>query len=604
MSSKNNVSVKGFPNTVSGFVWHFAKQNKWLLIALFFLVFIHRATYVFWPYSSKMVIDAFSKYVAAGSPSGELVSYVGWVFGLYLFMWLFGVSLYRCYRIVQAWLFPKIRTDIKRDVLEYTKKHSYNFYINHFAGNIVNKINDLGNGWGDIMKLIMQMFGAVILFISTFSFFSVVHSGFTAICLFWMTIHLGICFFRMKRWNKISEEASEANSVLVGKTIDSVSNYSNVKSFAGEKQENGFLLPFFMGKLKKDRTRGITIHRDYMFLGVICVAILHLPIFALMVYLYQKGVISVSDIVFVMAAVDMVSDITYDLGDDITSLTEYHGQVKQALWVTSTPIEIKDAPSAPSLKISNAEIDFKEVGFCYEGRKKELFKKFNLSVKSGEKVGVVGYSGAGKSSLIHLLLRYFDVASGSIKIDEQDIRTISQKSLREHIAFIPQDTMLFHRSIFENIRYGKPNASRAEVMVAAKKAFAHDMIMATPKGYDSLVGDRGIKLSVGQRQRIAIARAILKDAPILILDEATSALDSETEVKIQKSLELLMKGRTTIAIAHRLSTLRNMDRIIVLDAGKIVEQGSHRALLAKKGLYAHLWSMQSDGFILTSDNNE
>ena len=270
--------------------------------------------------------------------------------------------------------------------------------------------------------------------------------------------------------------------------------------------------------------------------------------------------------------------------------------LKDGLKLLSRPFEVVDAPNARRLKVKAGQIDFKDVNYHYK-HSDALFKGFNLHINAGEKIGLVGRSGSGKSTLIKLLSRYYDIQGGSICIDEQNIAEVTQKSLRAAIALIPQDPSLFNRTIMENIRYGKLRASDEEVYAAAKKAYIHDFIMSLPEGYKSKVGERGVMLSGGERQRIAIARAILKDAPILILDEATSALDSESEKYIQASIRELMKNKTVIAIAHRLSTLKEMDKIIVMDKGKIIESGTHTELLRKKGLYHGFYDMQSQGFI-------
>ena len=281
--------------------------------------------------------------------------------------------------------------------------------------------------------------------------------------------------------------------------------------------------------------------------------------------------------------------------NQIPGITERLGSAVKAYSELVVPIEVCDAENAPALQVENGEIEFKNLSFKY--KRKWILRDFNLKIKPGERVGLVGPSGAGKTTLVNLLMRFYDPNNGEILVDGQNIRDISQDSLRENIAFIPQEPTMFNRTLRENIAYGKENATDTEIRRAAKRAAAHEFIMGTDKKYDSMVGDRGIKLSGGQKQRVAIARAFLKDAPILVLDEATSALDSETEVAIQKSFDELAMGRTTVAIAHRLSTLRNMDRIVVLKDGHIIEQGTHAQLLRKRGEYARLWNMQSGGFL-------
>jgi ATP-binding cassette subfamily B protein len=289
----------------------------------------------------------------------------------------------------------------------------------------------------------------------------------------------------------------------------------------------------------------------------------------------------------------------FEVGSMIRNIEEAFLSAASMTEIILQDVEIIDAPHAKKLKVTDGVLDLNAVRFAYHdgSSNSDVFKNLTLSIPSGQKIGLVGPSGGGKSTFTRLLLRFDDIDSGSISIDGQDVRSVTQASLRRAVSYVPQEPLLFHRSIFENIAYGKPEATPSEVREAAKLAFAEEFIGKLPKGYDTIVGERGVKLSGGQRQRVAIARAILKDAPILVLDEATSALDSESEVYIQKALEQLMQGRTTIVIAHRLSTIQKMDRIIVLSEGNVVEDGTHQALQKAKGLYAKLWAHQSGGFI-------
>ena len=587
----------GIPQTIPAFIWHFARRYKWACGSIFVLTMLRGAITVFWPYSAKMIIDAFVGFANGGDPIGRLAAHIWPVIAVYFSVYALSIAVNRAVKFLASIYMPELITSVKTGVLARVQSQSYSFFINHFAGNVVNKVNDLGNETRNLLKHLWHICEISVFIAVSFAAFASVRWQFTAACFAWGACYLGYCFARMRVWNRLSEESGEAGSVLTGRVIDSVSNYITVKSFAGEKPERALLMPFFLDRQRKSRKAALTMNIDYMFLSIFTLLFLYAPVFYMVFRFYAAGTIGVGDIIFVVTAVDYTQEKVVQLSDVMAEFSESLGVMRQAMWVVSSPIEIKDGPGAKALRVRRAGIEFRNVGFRYESRKDALFNDFSLSIKPGEKIGLVGHSGAGKSSIVHLLLRYFDVSSGALLIDGQDISKATQESLRRAIAFIPQDTSLFHRTIYDNILYGRPDAVRSEVLAAAKKAYAHELILATPRGYESLVGDRGIKLSVGQRQRIAIARAILKDAPILILDEATSALDSETELGIQKSLEALMKGRTTIAIAHRLSTLRNMDRIIVLDQGRIAEEGTHKSLLAKKGLYARLWAMQSNGFI-------
>jgi ATP-binding cassette subfamily B protein len=300
--------------------------------------------------------------------------------------------------------------------------------------------------------------------------------------------------------------------------------------------------------------------------------------------------------VYILRVIDNISRSVFM----VRQLEAVAGDAQEMTELFEQPPHIQDEPFAEKIRIRKGALDFKDVSFQYEDAaagQDSLFEGFDLHVDSGRKIGLVGPSGGGKTTITRLLLRFVDIQRGSITVDGQDIRAIKQQSLRQAIAYVPQDPVLFHRSIKENIAYGKPKASDKEIIAAAKRSFAHDFIKALPDGYDTLVGERGVKLSGGQRQRIVIARAMLADAPVLVLDEATSALDSESERVIQQALWELMKGRTAVVIAHRLSTIQRMDRIVVLDEGRIIEEGSHKSLLRKNGLYARLWRHQSGGFI-------
>ncbi len=318
--------------------------------------------------------------------------------------------------------------------------------------------------------------------------------------------------------------------------------------------------------------------------------------FAFGMYLIEAGEISVGSLVMVIMIVLALEQRMFFLGQNMTQAVSFYGQVNEGLRELLEPHEIVDRPNAKPLVVKNAEIEFKSIDFAYRG--KRVFRgDFDLKIAGGEKVGLVGHSGAGKSTLVSLLLRRFELAAGSISIDGQSVSAITLDSLRKSVAFVPQSTSLFHRSIIENIRYGRLDASDDDVVMAAKLAQADSFIRELPEGYDTKVGERGVMLSGGQRQRISVARAVLRNAPILLLDEATSALDSVSETAIQQALVGLMRGKTVIAIAHRLSTLRAMDRLVIVENGRIVEDGNHAELIALGGVYASLWNSQVSGFI-------
>lgn len=403
-----------------------------------------------------------------------------------------------------------------------------------------------------------------------------------------------------KKLKTASETKAAAQSTLSGKLVDSLSNYAIVKSFSGAKREAKYLEPH--------REKKIKTHLHFAFLnrlfwgvpGALWSVFFGGTLFFCSM-LYFRGEMTIADIVFTIGVYFSVMGTIGGLINQIPDIVDQIGSASKSYRELVAPVKITDVENAKELKVPHGKIEFKNISFKY--RRKNVLANLNLVIKPGERVGIVGASGAGKTTLVNLLMRFYDPNQGQILIDGQDIAKVSQDSLRESISYIPQEPTMFNRTIMENIEYGRPGATPKQVKVAAIEASADEFIMGTDKKYNSLVGDRGIKLSGGQRQRIAIARAFLKNAPILILDEATSALDSETESTIQQSFEKLSAGHTTLVVAHRLSTLRNMNRIIVLDHGHIVESGTHMSLLRKKnGIYAKLWKMQSGGFI--GDNKE
>ncbi len=393
----------------------------------------------------------------------------------------------------------------------------------------------------------------------------------------------------------LSDKQAAAESGVMGELVDVFGNHSSVRVFSREAYEKGRMEPC----LEKQRKTYEAMHfyslKMMIVQGLLIAMMMGGGAYGL-IYFYSKNLVTMGDFALIFGLSMEIGHMMWFTMSKVDEFNQVVGRCKQSLGALMKPREIQDKEGAGVLQCKRGEIVFKNVQFDYKGTE-ALFQNKSIEIKAGQKVGLVGYSGGGKSTFVNLILRLYEVSDGAILIDGQDIREVTQESLRENIAMIPQDPSLFHRSLMENIRYGRINARDEEVVEAARKAHAHEFIVRLPQGYDSLVGERGVKLSGGQRQRIAIARAILKNAPILILDEATSQLDSVTENLIQESLWELMQKKTTIVIAHRLSTLLNMDRILVFDKGKIVEDGTHGELLAKNGVYKTLWEAQVGGFL-------
>lgn len=495
----------------------------------------------------------------------------------------------------------------------YLIGQSYSFFQNEFSGRIATKVMQTALSVREtVMKLLNVLLFATIYLVTGIVLLASSDIKLTLPLFFWLLGYLAILYFFVPKLSAISKKQAHARSTMTGRIVDSYTNILTIKLFSHTKRENTYIREGMDEFLQ-------TVHPQMRLVTVLNVCLwainmlLVFSIGALGIYLWLNDTISTGAIAVGLSLAIRLTGMSHWIMWEVGALFENIGTVQDGLRTLAKPQIIKDKPNAPEINISKGEIAFEQVNFSYDIESSEanknpdtiikpVFNALNLTIKAGEKVGIVGRSGAGKSTLVNLLLRFYDIQSGKICIDNQDIAEIQQESLRAQIGMVTQDTSLLHRSVRENIKFGRPDASEDEMIEAAKKAAAHDFILELQdnegrKGYDAHVGERGVKLSGGQRQRIAIARVLLKDAPILILDEATSALDSEVEISIQQSLNQLMKGKTVIAIAHRLSTIAALDRLIVFNEGRIIEQGSHQELLAQKGVYNQLWQHQSGGFL-------
>ncbi|MDB5946426.1 MAG: putative type multidrug transport system, ATP-binding and permease component, partial [Ramlibacter sp.] len=407
-------------------------------------------------------------------------------------------------------------------------------------------------------------------------------------------------WYFVPRLGRIGKAQADARSLMTGRITDAYTNISTVKLFSHTHREAGFAQEA-MQEFRSTGYRQMRLVSSFEVVNHAMVVALILASCGLALVLWTRGDIGIGAVAAVTAMSLRISGMSHWIMWEMTSLFENIGTIQDGINTLSRPRQVVDQPGAGRLEVTRGEVRFDHVDFGYGGDRK-VIDDFSITVKPGEKIGLIGRSGAGKSTLVNLLLRFYDLDAGRILIDGQDIAQVTQDSLRRHIGMVTQDTSLLHRSVRDNIAYGRPGATEEEMVLAARRAEADSFIanlsdLHGRRGYDAHVGERGVKLSGGQRQRIAIARVMLKDAPILLLDEATSALDSEVEAAIQASLNTLMEGKTVIAIAHRLSTIAAMDRLVVMDEGRIVEEGDHRKLLARGGLYARLWSHQSGGFL-------
>lgn len=568
------------------------KPYKWFIVAMCFIAFYWGINNSLTPYVLKLIID---KVVAFEGDKSAVLSAVMPYVVLYILLWV-GVALdMRFLDWVRLKLLPSLRYDIMTKMFAYLEGHSHRYFQNNFSGSLSNKITDMQNGAINIFITLDDGFAQSIALCIAIVTMLLVHPVFALILLGWALAFILIALLFFKKIQDLSNIFATSKTTLVGKIVDSIGNITNVRLFSKNRYENDLIQSATLDTITKDRAMQWAIIKMRVFWDISIIVLIGLNIYVLVI-MYSKNQVSVGDFSFIISlSISIFYNLWY-LASQFVTFAEELGKCKQALSIITAPQEIVDSVNALPLMVTEGRIQFDQVSFHYdEGA--HLFKNKNIVIESGQKVGLVGFSGSGKSSFVNLILRLFELESGKITIDGQNINAVTQASLRENIAMIPQDISLFHRTLMDNIRYGRIDASDAEVIEASKKAHCHEFISQLTGGYQSLVGERGIKLSGGQRQRIAIARAMLKNAPILILDEATSALDSVTERHIQEALHGLMMGRTTIVIAHRLSTLSEMDRILVFDKGQIIEDGKHQHLIQSNGHYARMWQMQAGGFL-------
>jgi ATP-binding cassette subfamily B multidrug efflux pump len=487
----------------------------------------------------------------------------------------------------------------------YLLKQSLGFYQDDFAGRLAQKVMQTSLSVREtVMKLLDVLVYILVYFTSVLVIIAVADIRLILPMLVWLGLYIAIQFYFVPRMKQVATEQADARSTMTGRIVDSYTNIQTVKLFSHTELETDYARQSMDGFLNTVY-RQMRLATGLNFSVNLINYLLTFTIAALSIALWMQGAISVGAIAIAISLALRINGMAQWIMWEIGALFENIGTVVDGMNTLSKPQQISDDTDAPKLSAEKGRIELRDVCFSYQGNDDQIhpvFEHLNLDIKAGEKIGLVGRSGAGKSTLVNLLLRFYDINKGEILIDGQNIRNVEQESLRAQIGMVTQDTSLLHRSIRENILYGRPNATEAELLDATKKAEAHEFIadLHDPhgnSGYDAQVGERGVKLSGGQRQRVAIARVLLKDAPILILDEATSALDSEVEAAIQTSLYRLMENKTVIAIAHRLSTIAAMDRLIVMDKGKIVEQGSHQELIKQGGIYAQLWAHQTGGFI-------
>ena len=576
-----------------------AFKYPWLLALVFIGGLIIEASNVAGPLVLRHLVDLLSRSV----PTPGIMQ------ALFLTLGLFGAAMIagwlgnRIQQIALVYIEPRAMNDLMATAFAHMLGHSHDFFVSNFSGSLTRRVTRYGRGFENVLdNLSFNFFSTAIYAIGVLGVLFLRNWVLGAAVLLWTAgfIYLQIRLARWRQPLRVARAAQDSN--VTGVLSDAIGNYSAITLFSAGAHERAI----FGGAIEKWRAATMKSWVADNWIWTIqgfLIVIIEVVIFGLCLKLWGQGLFTVGDFVLVQIYVVGLIDRTQRIGNNMRQLYDAFADAYEMVEILEQPHAVQDVPNATVLRVTDGSIGLSEVDFRFTERR-DIFKDFSLSIQGGEKVALVGPSGAGKSTIIRLLLRLYDVTGGSVRIDGTDIRDITQDSLRANISFVPQEPVLFHRTLRENIAYGRPDAPLEEVIAAAKKAHCHEFIDLLPEKYDTLVGERGVKLSGGERQRVAIARAILKNAPILILDEATSSLDSESEALIQDALRILMEGKTVVVIAHRLSTIMTMDRIVVIENGAIAAEGTHAELLDQKGsLYHKLWSIQAGGFLVDEETD-
>ena len=586
------------PASLLAFYWHYAREARRLFIALFAAGFVVALLDTMIPVFIGRVVT-----LLTSNPPDQLFEEFWPLLLLMAFVLLVArpAAMVTQAMIANQAIAANVSNRIRWQSHWHVVRQSWSFFQNDFAGRIATRVMQTGPA---IRESVVALLTAVwyILVYGTGALILLARADpwLALPVVLWFAGYSAMLRVFVPRMRDRSKDMTEIRSMLTGRIVDSYTNILTVKLFARARDEDAYVRDAIDSHTRQFYL-SLRLNTLFGFTLATLNALLVTGTGGLALFLWTRGQVSVGTVAMALPLAWQIVNIAGWVAWQVTDIFENIGVVQEGMLTIARPITLADRSDAPALAITRGEIVFDDVRFGY-GRETGVLEGLTLKVAPGEKIGLIGRSGAGKSTLVNLLLRFFDLEDGRILIDGQDIAGVTQELLRAQISMVTQDTSLLHRSICDNIRYGRLNAGEAEIVAAAKLAHAHEFILELEdwrgrRGYDAHVGERGVKLSGGQRQRIAIARVILKDAPILVLDEATSALDSEVEGAIQQSLGTLMAGKTVIAIAHRLSTIARMDRLVVLDRGRVVEQGTHADLLRLGGHYAALWRRQSGGFI-------
>ncbi len=584
------------PTTPFRFILFFVRRYRWWYLSIILLETVNATCGILLPYALGRIV----KVVTASSlPPAQLMLTLHAPLLLFVGLCIGELVFGRLAGGVQIRLGPRQRQQVTRALYHYLQHHSQRYMGNNFAGALAHRISETSLGVTQTLwSLITEFYPVLIVFVVSIGLLLNTHVRLAGFVLLWSVLFIGISYWLARHCQPYALKASAARSETTGQIVDAVTNLTSSRLFARLGFERANLDRSLQSEMVAIRISN-TYNERVRWFQFSAAAILKVGVLYYALTLWSRDEISVGDFVMAVSLALLIINEARNLSRRFLEFFEYIGNVSNGVNVIVRPHEVVDAPGAADAQtasIRHGEIVLRDVDFGYTAGR-PVFDKLNLVIPAGQRVGLVGFSGSGKSTFVSLLLRLYDVDGGQILIDGTDVRHITQDALHQQISLIPQDPSLFHRSLMDNIRYGRLDASDAEVVAAARQAHAGDFIDAIPGQYQSMVGERGVKLSGGQRQRIAIARVILKDAPILILDEATSSLDSITERAIQDTLDEVMQRKTVIVVAHRLSTIAQLDRILVFDAGRIVEDGTHAQLLVLRGRYFQLWSKQAGGFL-------
>ncbi|CAD5108393.1 ABC transporter ATP-binding protein [Zestomonas carbonaria] len=585
-----NWNVRYLPDSPLKFVLFFVGNYKGWYLAILLLQISAVVCTILVPWGLGQI----TRLVSEGLSSEQAFAVLQWPVlafaGLLLLEVLFTRGATGCHIRVM----PQQRRTVTHAVYAYLQQHSHRFISNEFAGALAHRVSEVSLGVNQTLSILLFDLIPLVVTLTLATLLLWTASSLLALLMFgWSVLFILVCYQLAKRSHPLAQQHSAARSTSTGKVVDAVTNLTNIRLFARHSYEHGYLGDYLEREVGAAYRSFGYMEKVRWFQSSFGV-VLKVGVLLLSLYLWRSGQISIATFV-------MSSSLSLLIINDVSSLSrrfleffEATGNIANGVRSLIRPHEVVDKPGAANLEVTRGEVEFRNVAFGYSPDKR-IFEDLNIVIPAGQRVGLVGSSGSGKSSLLNLLLRLYDVDEGQVLIDGTDVRDVTQHSLHQQIGLIPQEPGLFHRTIRENIHYGRLDATQEELAAAIHRAGASAFIESMEQGYDSLVGERGVKLSGGQRQRIAIARVLLKNAPILVMDEATSSLDSITERFIQDKLDEIMVGKTVIVVAHRLSTVAHLDRIIVFDKGRVVEDGSHQELLKKRGQYFRLWSRQSDG---------